>query len=736
MTDSGRGDSGADSRAFHWPDLEGEVAAAIDGPDLEGAIRNILDPATAVSTIHWGRNYIYESVLETPAGPRPVVVKQFRNHGWKRAVDRRLRGSKATRSWHIAKKLKAAGLNTPEPLALVESTEAQGNSYFVAALLKPAFEVRQFFRRLQGHPDGGDFPVVDDGEFLTQLGSLARSLHDARILYRDLSLGNVLAQPNHEGSLDLFLIDFNRAKVKAHLGLWRRSRDICRFPVIERKHREAYLKGCWGFVPSRWSPRWWIYTLSVRGYILKHQIKGALRGKSIKGSTPKSMQGGNHHGHIPAAAEGASIRDRAVWDRLSDQPHQHASSWQKLRIRAADAPDHLADLLATVAAAPGVVSRYRKLKAGLWKSPVPFEGLGVAVRPCAEDPEAHFEALRGLGLRHVLLRLHPWDENHQAEEALAQRLCDSGIDVVFSVPQNRDLVTDPARWQGAVERLAETFSPYGSHFIVGHAINRSKWGVWTSREYSRLLNVATEAFKKYPGTKILGPGVIDFEFQATMAALARQRDDVHFDAVASLLYVDRRGAPENPQMGLDTLGKVTLLKAICETAKHSDPRSWVTEVNWPLWEGPHSPAGRSVSVDEEAQADYLIRYYLWTLASGMVERVYWWRLIARGYGLSTYEPGGSLRLRPSYHALKTMAHHLEGMMSLGPVPSSEGTYVFRFEGDRRTRLVAWALDSGVEAEITGEVHAATDRNGRMMDIPGSSSVILGPSPVFFELKDS
>ena len=735
MTILAREDSGAGFRAFRWSDIEGEVAASVEGPDLEPAIRHILDPASAVTTIHWGRNYIYESVLQTPDGPRSVVVKQFRNHGWKRALDRKLRGSKATRSWRIAKELKAAGLNTPEPLVLAESTEAQGNSYFVAVLLKPAFEVRQFFRRLQDHPDESEFPVVGQFDFLGRLGALARSLHDAGIWYRDLSLGNVLAHPNEEGELDLFLVDFNRAKVKSHLGLWRRSRDICRFPIVERKHREVYLKAYWGVVPPRWSPRWWIYSLSVRGYILKHQVKSSLRGKTIRGSTSRAMQGGKHHAHIPAAAEGASIRDRAVWDRLSDQPHQHASKWQKVRIRLADAPDHLADIFATVAAAPSAMSRYRKLKAGLWKDPVRFEGLGVAVRPCAEDPEAHFEALKGLGLRHVLLRLHPWDEDHQAEEALAERLCDAGIDVAFSLPQNRELVADLSRWQRAVEILAETFTPYGNHFIVGHAINRSKWGVWTPREYSRLLDVAAGVFKNYRDSKILGPGVIDFEFQATLAALSRQSEDVNFDAVASLLYVDRRGAPENLQMGLDTLGKITLLKAICDTAKHARPRSWITEVNWPLWEGPHSPAGRSVSVNEEAQADYLIRYYIWTLASGMVERVYWWRLVARGYGLSTFEPGGTLRLRPSYHALKTLADQLGGMMSLGPVQSPEGTYVFRFEADHRTRVVAWALEPEIRVDLPGEVLSAVDRTGHQIEVPESSSVVLGPSPAFFEMKD-
>ncbi len=732
MTTSDRGDAGVGFQTFRWSDLEGEFATSIGGPEVESGIRHILDPASAVTTIHWGRNYIYESAMPTALGPRSVVVKQFRNHGWRRALDRRLRGSKATRSWHIAKTLIEAGMPTPEPVLLAESMQVQGNSHYVAELLKPAFEVRQFFRRLHNQPDAGEFPEVDDLDFLRRLGTLARRLHDAGIWYRDLSLGNVLAHPQGGGALELYLVDFNRAKIKKRLGLWRRSRDICRFPIVERRHREAYLEGYWGKVPSGWSPRWWIYVLSVRGYLLKHQIKNGFRGKGTKGTTAKSARGGKHHAHIPAAGEGVSIRDQAVWDRLSDQPHQHASKWQKFRIRLADAPDHLTDIAAVMGKAPKVLSKYRELRAGLWQESTVFQGLGVAVRPCPEDPEAHFEALKGLGVKNVLLRLHPWDDDHEAEQALAQRLCDAGIEVVFSLPQNRELVTDLPRWEKAVETLAQTFTQYGRHFIVGHAINRSKWGVWTSREYSNLLRTAADILRGYPGVEILGPGVIDFEYQATLAALQRRRPSVEFDAVASLLYVDRRGAPENPQMGLDTIGKVTLLKAICDTARHGSPRSWITEVNWPLWEGPHSPAGRSVSVDEETQANYLTRYYVLALTTGLVERIYWWRLAARGYGLSTFEPDGALRLRPSYWALKTMQTQLNGATSLGPVESPGGTYVFRFEANGGERLVAWALEPGVALELPSKPQSAVNRDGLVIGLPATSSVILGPSPVYFD----
>jgi len=217
-----------------------------------------------------------------------------------------------------------------------------------------------------------------------------------------------------------------------------------------------------------------------------------------------------------------------------------------------------------------------------------------------------------------------------------------------------DGLRDRRRWRASVEELAERFSPFGRYFQVGQAINRSKWGIWTHGEYVDLYLEAAEILRRRVGIEVLGPSVIDFEFQAILALVNRDAPGLHFDIVSNLLYVDRRGAPENRQMGLDTVDKVTLLRAITETGRNCSDRCWITEVNWPLWEGPHSPAGKTVSVGEEEQADYLVRYYLMVLGTGLVERVFWWRLIARGYGLISPESDGSLRRRPAWDALRTL----------------------------------------------------------------------------------
>ena len=725
------GDGGAGGwqvRPWTGGGLGGEVARWPGLVDPAPELERVCDPAAALETVHWGRNYLYATLLETPSGPLEVVVKQFRNQGWRRRWERRLRGSKAARSWRVAAALMAAGIATPRPVALVESSAPAGPSFLVTEKLVGAFEVRHFFRRLNGDEPAGDFPAVEPLAFLAELGGMARRLHDAGIVYRDLSLGNILVRPGADG-LELYLVDLNRARTGQRPGAWRRTRDICRLPVLERPHREAFLRGYWGLVPRRLDLRWWLYSVSVAGYRAKHALKNRLR----KLRPGRHGHGGMHHPHIPPAAAGAAARDRAVWDRLSDQPHQHAGRWHKLAIRLADAPSHVADLALVLGAAPEVRRRYRALKTEIGARPVRFDGIGVAVRPDPGDPDGHLAALLGLGVRSVLLRLHPWEDEHRDEERLAAALAGRGVEVSFALPQSRELVRDRGRWRAKVAELGERFRPYGRAFQVGQAVNRSKWGVWTSAEYLRLYRDAAEELRRLPEVELLGPAVIDFELQSVLALVRRQPPGVHFDIVSSLLYVDRRGPPEARQLGFDTVDKVILLKAIAESGRCCSGRCWITEVNWPLWEGPHSPAGRTVSVDEESQADYLVRYYALVLGTGMVERVFWWRLLARGYGLAVREPDGRLRTRPAYAALATLQRQVAGATLVGRRPAPAGAFLLELADDAGRVVLGWSVTPGVRVDLGARLDEVVERDGAPGPLPAGSEVVLGPSPRYFRL---
>jgi hypothetical protein len=701
----------------------GEVATWLSIPDLAGEVARLTDPAAAVETVHWGRNYLYAAVLSTRAGDLGVVVKQFRPDG---------RRDRARRSWRAAWELVRCGIPTADPLLLIEPEQGNRPSFFVTRRLEGAAEVRHFFRRLNHEPDAGPFPEVDPLLLLERLGRLARTLHDAGIWYRDLSMGNVLARRDRDGDLRLFLVDCNRVRSGRRLGVIRRCRDTCRFPILERDHREAFLRGYWGRVPPAWAFRRWFWVASIRGYLLKHAVKNRLRRLSLR---RRHSHGGRAHPHIPPAAGDGTARDKAVWDPLSDQPHQHAGRRDKLLIRLADAPQHLRDVATVAAAAPGVWRRYRALKSELYRNPHVFSGIGLALRPWPEDPEAHLAAVAELGVQSVLLRLHPWDDDHRAEESLAAGLAGRGLDVAFAIPQNRDLVRDRERWRAAVEEIAERFVPYGTSFQIGQAPNRSKWGVWTPREYLSVFADAADILRRRPGVELVGPAVIDFEFHHTLALVSRAAPGVAFDALSALLYVDRRGAPENRQLGFDTVDKAVLLRAVAETSLTSTARCWITEVNWPLWEGPHSPAGKAAAVDEERQADYLTRYYLLTLGTGLVERVYWWRLLARGYGLMVADGRGGLRRRPAFRALATLRQVLEGATFVGPVPVEGDGRMYHFQLGSDELVVGWSVAAPTPAKLPRPARRVLTRDGDELPAPTGTGVVLTPSPVYYLLAE-
>jgi tRNA A-37 threonylcarbamoyl transferase component Bud32 len=724
----------------------GLIAAGFELPDLERELARLVDPGAAVKTLHWGRNYLYLTRCETAAGPVDVVVKQFRNGGLRDRLRRRWGGSKAARSWRIAQAMAAAGIATPEPLLLLESRCPHGPSFYVCRYLAGRVEARHLLRAANAGREAELYPGVDLPRFLSQLGAFIRRLHDAGFWHRDLSSGNVLVRP--EEPFELALVDLNRARRAGRLTLSQRARDLSRMNLLRREHRRLLLAGYWppeggesgeagdsGATGARGGPPPLgraLYELYFRAFLWKNQGKKWLRRGRPAGGRP-SLVARVPHAHIPDAPAGAPVRDQIVWDHLSDQPHQHAGRLSKLRVRLADASIHATTAVTVARALPRVWRRFRELPRELYGGAVPWGGAGVCLRPWPEAPEALLALVEQLGTPHLLLRLHPWQEDHRAEEELAAELSRRGYDLTFALPQNRELVRDPARWRASLACLGERFSPYGRRFQVGQAINRSKWGVWNLREYAELARGAEEVLRRLPGVELLGPSVIDFEYHLAIAALNLPNAGFHFDAVSGLLYVDRCGPPEGRQVGFDTVDKVRLLRAIADTGINGRGRCWITEMNWPLWEGPHSPAGRDVSVDEETQASYLARYYLLALGTGLVERVFWWQLVARGYGLVDPGEAPRARCRPSFHALRTLLAELEGSRLEEVLPAPPPARLFRFRRPDGSDVVAGWSPERRRARLPRPAARVVGRDGRELPAPDGVEVELLPAPAYFHL---
>jgi hypothetical protein len=238
---------------------------------------------------------------------------------------------------------------------------------------------------------------------------------------------------------------------------------------------------------------------------------------------------------------------------------------------------------------------------------------------------------------------------------------------LINILQNRDSVLNPQRWASDLALAFEHFQPLTDTFQIGNASNRTKWGCRNLGEYLALLEAAEAVRADFPGVKLVGSSVIDFEPLATLRTLSNHRR-YQLDAVGALLYVNRRGSPYARQYGVfDLLRKVRLLRAITATGNRNAPRLWITEFNWPLLgTRPYTPnSGRpATTVDETTQANYLSEYYRIVYATGWVERAYWWQLIAPGYGLVDSRDG--LRRRPAYTAFKALlAGGLDGAVKTG-----------------------------------------------------------------------
>ncbi len=732
------GEADRPERRFEFDDMAGAVAPrAVDGDldaGFEERLRRLLDPASGRRSVHWGRSYLYEAGWRPApeAAETAVVVKQFRHDDLRARLRRRRRGSRAGLSFRAARRLGRLGVATPAPVLYAESKTVDGPAWYVCRLAPEALELRYVLRALNAGEGPERFPGIDGPALLRRVGALAAGLHGHGVWFRDLTSGNVLLSAPVTDA-ELLLVDLNRARFRRRLSTSQRLRDLSRMPVLRPDDRTEYLAGYRPGGLPRLQRIW--FEAYHRGFRLKLGSKqGARRG--LRRLADLLLPRRRAHPHVPGAERGATATERAVWDPLTDQPHQQATRGQRLGVRLRDAGRHARPLLRAAVPLAASVVEARRVRRALDRDPpaVRFGGLGVAVGPGPAPADSLAGAIGDLGVDTVLLRFHLWQGVDRGLLELARTLgrADRPLDLVFHLCQDRSLARDAGLWRERVEEAAAALAPCGRRFLIGQAPNRSKWGVWRPDDYWNLLAAGAEAVRaRRSDACVLAPATIDFEPHATAALIHSGSARHGFDILANQLYVDRRGAPENRQLGFDLAGKLALLGALARRAPDcASGRSWVTEFNWPLAEGPHAPAGRDVAVDEDAQASYLVRYALEALGTGLAERVYWWRLAAAGYGL--LDPrGGGLRRRPAYLAFRQLQRDLAGA-EVRRLRMPAGARGYRALRQGREVRVLWAVDGrGRSFRPEGAVRAVRDRDGRELDrVPAA----LGGAPVYLEFE--
>lgn len=287
-------------------------------------------------------------------------------------------------------------------------------------------------------------------------------------------------------------------------------------------------------------------------------------------------------------------------------------------------------------------------------------GLSVHVEVEAEGKsvvplETLKEMVAELGVQQLLVRIPMADiDNLETYIEHIDGLKEGGREVIVNLLQCRDALENPEQQEQGLREILTALKGRVDYLQVGNAYNRRKWAFNGFNDYVAFFKmVRTVSSEVSPEIQLLGGSVIDFEIPSLLESLFHLRP-IKYDGYASQLYVDRRGAPENKQMGFNFFAKIQFISLLNKLSGKSEGGLWITEFNWPLkGTRPFAPCKGEVLVDEQSQADFLTRSYLIAMASGRVRTCYWHQLVAPGYGLvdNREQPA---RKRPSYYAFSTL----------------------------------------------------------------------------------
>jgi len=336
-----------------------------------------------------------------------------------------------------------------------------------------------------------------------------------------------------------------------------------------------------------------------------------------------------------------------------------------------------------------------------------------------------------LDINNLLIRVPLSDiDNLNSYVAFAKDYKDKSL--LINILQDREHIVNKELLAESLTKVFTAFSPLTSRFQLGNAINRKKWAIFSMDEFLRFYKVGYDIRnKKFPTITLLGSSVIDFEYYFSIRTLFNFYS-LKFDQFSSLLYVDRRGAPENTQMGFDLTKKLHLLHSLLRLSRKSNNEIVITETNWPITNtAPYAPTSENDCVSLDAQANYLVRYYLLALASGVVKNVYWHQLIAPGYGLIDDRNDQFIKY-PSFSAMKTMIKHLQGAKFVAKTIENE-IYKIQFSYDKSTIDVFWLTEKALHNSNSRKLtinHSHQKVYMRDGDMCTSRKVLISESPIY------
>ncbi len=337
-----------------------------------------------------------------------------------------------------------------------------------------------------------------------------------------------------------------------------------------------------------------------------------------------------------------------IWDKYSDQPYPLKDKTYKKMMRKKYRWDYIPLFLTNILLFPLSMVLMSLFK-GKEVAKEDFYGMGVNL----DKGEMQKELIEELGVKYLLVRMPLWEMDRIDEYVAFIKSFGEDKHILLNILQDREHIEDEALLVKDITIIFEKFSPLVEEYQIGNAINRTKWGFFSMGEYLKWYSIIQKIRDtKYPDLKLIGSSVIDFEYHYTIRTLFNFFD-LKYDKFSSLLYVDRRGAPQNRQMGIfDTENKINMLYALIKLSRKTTDEIYITEVNWPLSNtAPYAPTSELECVSEEVYAKFMEDYLHISKESRKVQRVYWHQLIASGYGLVD-DRGGIIRKTKAFETYK------------------------------------------------------------------------------------
>lgn len=677
------------------------VAVAWDSPEFLQILQKISpENLQGVSILQDGRHRVYRAKMPHKNKIRDVVVKTYGKQSFLRCYLSAKSGksSKATRAFETATHLRQKGIDTPEPIAVVERKKGFRllESHFICEYVPALSDLRKELN-LQ-------LCKIRDCESLMELlvpvAKAIRKFHDSGVIHRDLGNQNIGLQKKSDGSWSVYFIDLDRSRIFSKLTDEQRGRDLSRLEIPSGIFNEFLC--VYGAIKACRAAEKKARTLfNIHSFLrpFRHPLREAKLRK---------IDGQNLFFNF--SNQRNFRRNIWIWDERSAQAIPAFNSKDRRALRPVG--NVTSAVFQWLLHGFAIRRTFCKISGNTFSAPCTFDkaiGMSLEADPKTWDAQIKWlNELQGSNYLPILIRIyHHKGKNHRtwAIEKAAE-LHAYGNTVAFALVQDREAVLRPQSWENMLEHVITETHHFADFYEIGHVSNRGKWGIWGFREYRTLLQPALALKEKFPKIRLSAPACIDFDLHSLPAILGKIPTK-RLDYLSQHLYVDRRGAPENEQNRFDLADKCALHRAFARVYKFKEERIIISEVNWPLLKtGPWSPVGllfpnagpweSPPSVSEDDYAKFMCRYLLLAIASGHVARVYWWRLAARGYGLID-DTGtlGDWRARPAFYALQKLLALLTGTRFERKIPGlPEGVYALEFSrADGSRFMLRWDADS-------------------------------------------